>query len=155
MPCKICESSLRTEIEEKDCALKGDQTIEWARTRGIRLNRLILARHRTEHAGLKKGAKTINIPTQAVNLQTHEANLAIPGIDDIAFLDLVRDRVYRKLEAGEMDLKLDSAFKAIEIKHRLSDESSNEKLLLEILAEIRADELKRVKAHDLPLTESA
>jgi hypothetical protein len=66
-------------------------------------------------------------------------------VDDQLFLDTVRDMVYRKLLSGEMELKLDSAFKAIEIKHKIMEETQNEKLLLEILEEIRAEELARKK----------
>ena len=66
-----------------------------------------------------------------------------PEISDHLFLDTIRDMVYEKLLAGEMELKVDSAFKAIEIKHKIAEESQNEKLLLEILNEIRSEELAK------------
>jgi len=66
----------------------------------------------------------------------------VAGVSDTLFLDTVRDMVYQKLLSGEMELKLESGFKAIEIKSKIAEESQNEKLLLEILSEIRSEELK-------------
>jgi hypothetical protein len=65
-------------------------------------------------------------------------------ITDQIFLDTVRDMVYQKLLDGEMEMKLESAFKAIEIKYKIAEESQNEKLLLEILNELRTQELKGI-----------
>lgn len=64
---------------------------------------------------------------------------------DLEFLDAVRDSVYRKLIDGGLELKIDSGFKAIELKNKLSDGSENEKLLLKILSEIRKEELDRAQ----------
>ena len=63
-------------------------------------------------------------------------------VTDLEFLDTVRQTVYMKLLDNELDLKIDSGFKAIELKNKISETSENEKLLLEILAELRSDELK-------------
>jgi hypothetical protein len=65
------------------------------------------------------------------------------SITDQLLLDTVRDRVYQKLINNEIELDLGDGFKAIEIKHKIAEESQNEKLLLEILNEIRAEELKK------------
>jgi hypothetical protein len=62
-------------------------------------------------------------------------------ITDQLLLDMVRDQVYHKLVNGEISLGLGDGFKAIEIKHKIAEESQNEKLLLEILNEIRTQEL--------------
>lgn len=137
--CKICESPLRSEIERKDSAWKADRTIKWARGKGVRINRVILARHRENHMN-NDCPLLANTDAEAPAEKNH-SNAGAKTADDIEFLDAVTGRVYEKLKAGEFDLKIESAFKAIEIKHRISDESRNEKLLLEILSEIRADEL--------------
>jgi hypothetical protein len=65
-----------------------------------------------------------------------------PLVTDQLLLDTVRDRVYEKLISGEIKLDLGDGFKAIEIKHKIAEESQNEKLLLEILNEIRSQELE-------------
>jgi hypothetical protein len=43
---------------------------------------------------------------------------------------------------GELELKLDSGFKAIELKYKIEDMSESEKLMLEILNELRGQELR-------------
>jgi hypothetical protein len=63
-------------------------------------------------------------------------------VTDQLLLDTVRDRVYEKLISGEIKLDLGDGFKAIEIKHKIAEESQNEKLLVEILNEIRSQELE-------------
>jgi hypothetical protein len=70
-------------------------------------------------------------------------------ITDQLLLDSVRDQVYMKLVSGEINLSLGDGFKAIEIKHKISEESQNEKLLLEILNEIRAEELEKKKPEEV------
>jgi hypothetical protein len=147
--CTICESPLRTEIEKKDTAWKADKTIQWARKHGLRISRFSLARHRTNHTSYLKNNKKCKPPGEIVESPARtkevggDTSVSPNRVSDLEFLDSVRDRVYEKLKQGEFDLKIESAFKAIEIKHKISDESQNEKLLLEILAEIRTDELKR------------
>lgn len=65
------------------------------------------------------------------------------AVSDLEFLDTVKESVYRKLLDNELDLKIDSGFKAIELKNKISETSENERLLLEILSEIRSDELSK------------
>ena len=151
--CKICDSPMRGEIESKDSAWKADRTIKWAREKGIRLNRAMLARHRAEHVEIATQEKGIRLSKP----QKKTTAAISPGakIDDLSFLDAIKERAYEKLLAGEFDLQIASAFKAIEIKHKTYDESSHEKLLLEILSEIRADELKKTHRKQPLLTESA
>jgi hypothetical protein len=146
--CKICESPLKLEIEKKDSAWKADQTIKWARGKGIRINRTILARHRANHMNNDYALpdhQSVMPHPDAKARSGNKRRIAPAGevAGDIEFLDAVTDKVHEKLRAGEFDLKIESAFKAIELKHKISDESRNEKLLLEILSEIRADELAR------------
>lgn len=145
--CTICDSPLRTEIENKDAAWRADRTIQWARKHGLRISRFSLARHRTNHTSPAKNSvkkkhsdKTVEFSAKT---KPAKASYSPNSPSDMEFLNEVRDRVFEKLKEGEFDLKIESAFKAIEIKNKISDESQNEKLLLEILAEIRTDELKR------------
>ena len=147
--CIICESPLRSEIEKKDAAWKADRTIQWARKHGLRISRFSLARHRTNHISPAKNTEKKKPPNKIIEppAKTKPAggntSVGPNSISDLEFLDTIRDRVYEKLKKDEFDLKIESAFKAIEIKNKISDESQNEKLLLEILAEIRTDELRR------------
>jgi hypothetical protein len=67
-------------------------------------------------------------------------------VTDLEFLDTVKETVYRKLLDNELELKIDSGFKAIELKNKISETSENEKLLLEILSEIRTQELGKSKS---------
>jgi hypothetical protein len=80
---------------------------------------------------------------KAVPPPAQETTIATETMTDQLLLDAVRDRVYRKLLNNEIELDLGDGFKAIEIKHKIAEESQNEKLLLEILSEIRAEELKK------------
>jgi len=147
--CAICVSPLRNEIEKRDSSMKADATIKWARKKGVRINRVSLARHRVNHTdNMEIQSQLIGRKTKANRLAKPEINkpsviASIHKVDDNTFLDAVRDRVYEKLIDGQIDLKIDSGFKAIELKNKLSDVSQNEKLLLEILNEIRTDELNK------------
>ena len=78
-------------------------------------------------------------------IKTAESQTTI-AITDNHFLDTVRDMVYQMLVDGKIELKVDSGFKAIEIKHKINEESQNEKMLLEILNEIRSEELGQKKS---------
>jgi hypothetical protein len=70
-------------------------------------------------------------------------NIPFNHVSDLEFLDTVKETVYRKLLDNELDLKIDSGFKAIELKNKISETSENERLLLEILSEIRSEELSK------------
>lgn len=68
---------------------------------------------------------------------------SLKHVSDLEFLDTVKETVHRKLLDNELDLKIDSGFKAIELKNKISETSENERLLLEILSEIRSEELSK------------
>jgi len=68
---------------------------------------------------------------------------SLKHVSDLEFLDTVKETVYKKLLDNELDLKIDSGFKAIELKNKISETSENERLLLEILSEIRSEELSK------------
>jgi hypothetical protein len=81
-------------------------------------------------------------PADPVHSGEQAAPTKLPvTISDQLLLDTVRDKVYQKLLDGEIKLDLGDGFKAIEIKHKIGEESQTEKLLLEILNEIRSQEL--------------
>lgn len=166
--CAICASPHRAEIEKKDIPGKSAETISWARRQGVNISKFSLAKHRANHiAGNESSADNVDRPARTskkramvrkINFEKPESleSVTIPlpeknvpdsppsaAVSDSLFLETVRDMVYQKLLSGEMELKLESGFKAIEIKNKISDESRNEKLLLEILNEIRAEELSR------------
>jgi|GEM_PF-5733332 len=81
-----------------------------------------------------------------------EAAAAFPGhVDfhgefenDRRFLDDVIGRVHQAVRTGDLELKTEHAFKAIEIKQKLSENSQVENLLLDLLNEIRRQELTRL-----------
>ncbi len=62
---------------------------------------------------------------------------------DRRFLNDVIQRVHLAISAGDLELKTEHAFKAIEIKQKISENSHVENLLLELLNEIRRQELGR------------
>ncbi len=147
--CSICVSPIRGEIEKRAVDWQADETVRWAKERGVRISKTSLARHRKTHQ-LSTEDKFLSpevqpkIPTiLPVDADTVVKTGLEPKISDMLFLDAVRDRVYDRLIRGEIELKIDSGFKAIELKNKIGESSQNEKLLLEILSEIRADELKR------------
>jgi hypothetical protein len=89
----------------------------------------------------------VSLPAQAEGEQKSDQNQGPDSeITDELLLNAIRDRVYRKLVNEELELKIDSAFKAIELKHKIAEESQNEKLLLEILSELRAQEIIKAPA---------
>ena len=166
--CAICASPLRAEIEKKDIPGKSAEAIAWARKQGLNISKFSLAKHRANHisgntiesdterqsltrtrgtsAGRKiREEKSIlaDIPKAVIAEPKGKTEIQHMPLSDLEFLDTVRDMVYKKLVSGEMELKLESGFKAIEIKNKISEESQSEKLLLEILNEIRAEELSK------------
>ena len=64
-------------------------------------------------------------------------------ITDLLFLDTIRDALYEMLASGAIELKLDSGFKAIELKNKISDQSQHDILLLELINELRSQEIKK------------
>ena len=134
--CAICESPLKAEIEKKDAVWKADRTIQWARSKGLSISRVSLARHRRDH--LSKS----NVSEKRVkNAPVYTPRAKADEVSDHHFLDTVKQQVYEKLVGGELELKLDFGFKAIELKNKISEGSQNEKLLLEILSELRSEVL--------------
>jgi hypothetical protein len=158
--CAICDSPLRVEIETKDSSSKARETVQWARNRGVNISCLSLAKHRANHLNGDgpvpndtgtQGSSTVQEfrPSQFQEDGEKAArgisqNIEPLLVTDHLVLDTVRNLVYKKLVDGELELKIDSAFKAIELKYKIQEASENEKLLIEILNEIRGQELRKV-----------
>jgi hypothetical protein len=87
-----------------------------------------------------------NIPSESAKTTAAKTAIQSNSVTDLEFLDTVKESVYKKLVDGELDLKIESGFKAIELKNKISETSENERLLLEILSEIRSDELSKTKS---------
>lgn len=114
---------------------------------------------RKTSAGIKRGSSTRKrTAKRSTGSKIENANTPEPAkkeivapitarkhVTDLEFLDTVKETVYKKLLDNELDLKIDSGFKAIELKNKISETSENEKLLLEILSEIRSEELNKSK----------
>jgi len=156
--CAICKSPFRDEIEKKDKKGKAAIVVNWARKRGISISYNSLARHRQNHLNggepsgngnngngdvilLEMPAKKKRAVVEA-DEEPKTGNKIEPVTDEL-LLDAVRDMVYGKLKKGELELEINSAFKAIEIKYKIQEQSQSEKLMLEILSEIRSQELSK------------
>jgi hypothetical protein len=95
-------------------------------------------------AKCESGPKIDNGVTPEPTKREIVSSTASPNhVSDQEFLDTVKITVYKKLLDNELDLKIDSGFKAIELKNKISETSENERLLLEILSELRSEELSK------------
>ncbi len=135
-------------IKQEDCKTKAEKTIrpvEPKSTGGIGSSdakkTLVGRQERIPEDAKMQVNRQERVPDDAINANKKIIQPLV--ISDQLLLDTVRDMVYKKLVDGEIELKIDSAFKAIEIKQKISEGSQNEKLLLEILSEIRKEELAR------------
>lgn len=155
--CDICSSELLGELNKKR-NWRPDRVIKWAGRRGLSITADDLATHfkkhvepiskkqnKQENAG-EKSPKSICQDASSLNPDTGTGakQISIESISqsDNQFLDEVVKRVYAELTGGKFDLKLEHGFKAIEIRQKLDDKSDTERLLLELLNEIRVQELR-------------
>ena len=154
--CGICISPFREEIERKAKKGKPANIVNWARERGVTISYNSLARHRENHMvelkpsdnGHKGGSEVVLIEqnpkkkrTGAIEGDSPKVEIGVRPVSDEILLDAVRDAVYGKLCEGALELEINSAFKAIELKYKVAEQSQSEKLMLEILNEIRGQEL--------------
>jgi len=163
--CEICSSKLLGEVNRKQ-HWQPDRLIRWANQRGLNIKSDQLAEHFDKHLKsnaikktieTKKAAKSKStqpeaeeIPTAIIidnqpgpgtpPLQTHSA--------DDQFLNEIIGRVFNDLIANKFDLKLEYGFKAIELKQKISETTNVESMLLDLLNEIRGQELGQTKTHD-------
>ncbi len=135
LQCPTCESLQRARTEKIFAQFKAEESARTVK--------------KPARTAFKKNVKKDDSPNQE-HSETISPSPAKPAgapsgtITDQLLLDTVRDRVYQMLLDGEIKLDLADGFKAIEIKNKIAEESQNEKLLLEILNEIRAEELGKM-----------
>jgi len=163
--CDICTSGLLDEINRKR-NWRPDRLIRWAGKRGLDIKSDQLTEHFDKHlkaavsdsapkvkkANKRKtarsevdkkqsGFKIGNKPGQfTAPLQTYSA--------DDQFLNEIIGRVFKDLIDNKFDLKIEYGFKAIEIKQKISETTNVEAMLLELLNEIRGQELSQIKSND-------
>jgi hypothetical protein len=121
------------------------------KTRGKALSGSTAKRKTARRSSASKSGQSDNSVNESANVIKSQPHISdIPAtavtqkhVSDLEFLDTVKETVYKKLLDNELDLKIDSGFKAIELKNKISDTSENERLLLEILSEIRSEELSK------------
>jgi hypothetical protein len=166
--CIICSSELLGELNKK-VNWRPERLIKWAGRRGLVVDEKQLNEHFNNH--LKPSLKTTisqkkKTKSKRGKKQTKSANASKKSrrndcreisttsskmIDtlppdshtspDIHFLDEVISLVFQGLSEGEFDLKVEHGFKAIELKQKYAENSNVENLLLELLNEIRRQEL--------------
>jgi len=166
--CDICTSGLLDEINRKR-NWRPDRLIRWADKRGLNIKSDQLAEHFDNH--LK--AAVIDNTNKA--RQANKRKTARPEVDqkqpgfiienkpgsitaplqtrsaDDQFLSEIIGRVFKGLIDNKFDLKIEYGFKAIEIKQKIAETTNVESMLLELLNEIRGQELSQIKSNDKSL----
>ena len=158
--CDIYASTLLNELNKKR-NWRPDRVIKWAGRRGLDITEPQLKAHFEEHLPLvsnnEKRPKTSPCNSSTKNNLNKERqtkpndeftppslDTSVPGAFnqmDNLFLDEIVKRVFDNLVEGNFELKLEHGFKAIEIKQKLADKADTENMLLELLNEIRKQEL--------------
>jgi hypothetical protein len=148
LECQICSSPLVDGLNEK----KNWQTarvIRWAQIRGLVIDENILTAHLGSHLAnngdeppKKRSSKNrITEPIAETVKPPEQIDSALST--DEQFLNLIIQRIYDGVIGKQIDLKVEHAFKAIEIKQKLAESGNVENLLLELLNEIRKQELPK------------
>ncbi len=158
--CEICSSSLLDDVNKKINWLP-DRVVKWAGRRGLVINEKQLENHFKKHvnpaifikskAGKKVSRKKKADPEMKAPSAKPAAHKKQPVVNaessdkhnptDDRFLAEVIGQVFGSLVEGNFDLKIEHGFKAIELKQKLSENSNVETLLLDLLNEIRRQEL--------------
>jgi hypothetical protein len=160
--CDICSSGLLDEINRKR-NWRPDRLIKWAGKRGLSIKSDQLAEHFDKHlksapadigTKVKKAVKnktSTSIKKQKTIIQKTDnqpGRTATPlqtcPADD-RFLNEIIGRVFQDLIDNKYDLKIEYGFKAIELKQKISETTNVETRLLELLNEIRGQELAQDK----------
>lgn len=157
--CSICASKFRDDLDKK-INWRPDRVVKWANKRGLKIDEKQLESHFTEHTNpipaktkakrpvVKKEKAVESNVKNKTSSDTKPDEPAKPRDDDCQssltdnqFLNEVVGRVFDNLAAGEFNLKIEHGFKAIELKQKLSENTNVESLLLELMNEIRTQEL--------------
>jgi hypothetical protein len=145
--CDICASGLVEELNKKR-NWRPDRVIKWAGRRGLSITESELQAHFAEH--LPKPEKQVKAKSIHKSKPETESPSSAPAVvitpvileqADNRFLDEIVKRVFNDLIEGKFELKLEHGFKAIEIKQKLADKADTENMLMELLNEIRNQEL--------------
>ncbi len=147
--CAICASPLVEKLNAK----KNWQTprlLRWAEIRDLKIDEKILAEHLESHLndnGAKPAPNQIGenrletITPEPAPVKSAEKTNIISS--DEQLLNLIVQQIYSDLIDNKLDLKIEHAFKAIELKQKLAESGNVENLLLELLNEIRSQELSK------------
>jgi hypothetical protein len=144
--CPICASPLVERLNVK----KNWQTprlLRWAEIRDLKIDETILSTHLQSHINgngfepIKTRVVKNRIEPEVVEETPPKMQLAIST--DEQLLNLIISQIYDNLKRKQIELKVEHAFKAIEIKQKLAESGNVENLLLELLTEIRNQELPR------------
>ncbi len=138
--CDICSSDLLSEINKKR-NWRPDRVVNWANRRGLKITEDDLSNHFAEHAPKSEKKPKKKSPKKTVSDKKNGLAIKTEANADSAFLDEVVRRVFEELAESKYSLKLEHGFKAIEIKQKIADKTDVENLLLELLNEIRQQEL--------------
>jgi hypothetical protein len=155
--CDICASPLLDELNKKR-NWRPDRVIKWAGRRGLEITEPQLKAHFEEHQpqssnnGKRPKTRPCKLSHQNrpsddkpnADITSLSPNTSVPNAfnqTDNLFLDEIVKRVFDDLVEGNFELKLEHGFKAIEIKQKLADKADTENMLLELLNEIRKQEL--------------
>lgn len=152
--CLICASSLLADLNKK-VNWRPDRIIKWAGRRGLVIDEKQLHQHFECHLGQirridksKTDQHRIEAPAQKAakpikdKLTSTSVSVDIQSpVSDEIFLSKVIGDVFQSLVAGHFDLKLEHGFKAIELKQKIVENTNVENRLLELLNEIRSQEL--------------
>lgn len=147
--CPICASPLVDRFNAK----KNWQTarlLRWAEIRDLKIDESILAEHLKSHLNGNNAKQTRsrtgeNRPetiTSEPELDKFPDKTNIISSDE-QLLNLIVQRIYFDLKDEKLELKIEHAFKAIELKQKLAESGNVETLLLELLDEIRNQELAK------------
>ena len=152
--CLICASALLADLNKK-VNWRPDRIIKWAGRRGLVIDEKQLHQHFECHLGQphrnnknKAGQPLADASAQKAEKSVKDKLTSLPtsaeiksSVSDEIFLNKVIGDVFQSLVAGHFDLKLEHGFKAIELKQKIVENTNVENRLLELLNEIRSQEL--------------
>jgi hypothetical protein len=144
--CPICASPLLERLNKKK-NWQIPRLLRWAEIRSLEIDETILSTHLQSHIN-GNGTRPANAEA-AKNRVTPSAveetplNTKLAVSTDEQLLNLIISQIYDNVKQNQIDLKIEHAFKAIEIKQKLAESGNVENLLLELLTEIRNQELQR------------
>ena len=137
--CQICISPLAPEIDLKK-NWRTDRLVRWAQKRGLDCSLQEIEQHLKSHVnGQAKKADPNSNGKESSPEEKCQAAVSVPC--DEKFLNLIIDSVHQNVAANRVELKIEHAFKAIELKQKLAESGNVENMLLELLNEIRRQEL--------------